>query len=454
MKKNLLLAKHWLQERKLFSVLFENSLFYFLCLVADHQFGDGTRWLSVFPHPFWIAILISSVKYGTLAGVLSAFLATIFLYVGNVPEMTFEDTLFDYRWHLVLRPLLFVGIAYILGELQTKERIEKNRIEKKNMEMEEHIRRLVQSYEMIKQTKEQQEAVLAAQQNTFVSIYDSFRSLETLKPAQIILNVDKVIKSILNPKKLSVWALGDKGFEPLTCVHWEESDAYIRRFSLEQPLSKALIEKQKALCVTDKEDALILEGEGLLAAPLVDNKTGELFGMVKIEEMEFLELTSTTIETFRILCDLIGKAYTNARRYKWASKNMMRAEGGFLGTHAYYLDLKRTFAALCESEEIPLSNLEIESSVHYPRTSLIHLQLLEKMKQAEREILPPGGKFFLGENEGKQWHALLPGVNAEEGERLSYSLLEAFDKGNSEGMDPLKIKVEETVKKKRERVKV
>ena len=49
---------------------------------------------------------------------------------------------------------------------------------------------------------------------------------------------------------------------------------------------------------------------------MIDSETGEVFGMLKIEKMDLLEFNLSRLETFRIVCELIGTAYSNAKRFK------------------------------------------------------------------------------------------------------------------------------------------
>lgn len=445
--------KQIFQERKFFIVFLENLAFYAACIIIDFFFGDGTRWQEVAPHPFWLAILITSVKYGTLSGLMSATMATLFLYVGNFPPQMFHQTLFEHQWMVSFRPLLFFGVAYVLGELQVRVKIENQRLKKKIVEKEEHLNKMLQTYDGIKRVKEEQETLLASQQNTFATLYQSFRALESLKPSQIILNVDNVIQTVLSPKKLSVWALGEKGFEPVTCVRWEEGDSYVRRFSPKHVISQAFSKNPKPLCLVNESEATVLEGEGVMAAPLIDQESGEIFGMVKIEEMDFLDLTVTSVETFRILCELIGMAYTNARKFKRINQNTLFSEGQELGSYAYFLKLIEILTSVCERGNLPITLLRVSSPINYPEASLIRLQLIEVMKRAKESLFPPGAEMFVGKQNSKEWLILLPNVAAKDGESLSYSLLKAFDEGLTEPREPFKVQVEiirEQMKRKAE----
>ena len=70
------------------------------------------------------------------------------------------------------------------------------------------------------------------------------------------------------------------------------------------------------MCIAHPSDELILEEQGVLAGPVIHAGTGDVLGLIKIEEIGFLDLHLETIENFRILCDWVGAAYAKAQKYE------------------------------------------------------------------------------------------------------------------------------------------
>ena len=44
--------------------------------------------------------------------------------------------------------------------------------------------------------------------------------------------------------------------------------------------------------------------------------------MLKVEEMGFLDLSTTSVENFRLLCEWIGTAYAQAHRFESAMQGL------------------------------------------------------------------------------------------------------------------------------------
>ena len=50
-----------------------------------------------------------------------------------------------------------------------------------------------------------------------------------------------------------------------------------------------------------------LMGQGLIAGPLIDPASGKLVGMLKIEEMAFLDLNVSSLQTFKTMAEAVSQ---------------------------------------------------------------------------------------------------------------------------------------------------
>lgn len=91
-------------------------------------------------------------------------------------------------------------------------------------------------------------------------------------------------------------------------------------FSSSDPLFQSLITQKKVLCIVNPKHEKILEGEGQIAVPIHDRNTGNVHGMLKIEEISFSELNLSTIELCEALGEIVGKAYG----YSQVFQNLLR----------------------------------------------------------------------------------------------------------------------------------
>src|SRR3546814_20109223 len=119
----------------------------------------------------------------------------------------------------------------------------------------------------------------------------------------------------------------------------------------------ALVTGVQTCALPISEDLDILAGEGLMAGPLLSADTGEVFGMVKVEQIGFLDFNLSTVENFRVTCDWIATAYAHALRFR-------KAEAG----DAY--DSSRSLFAAGFRERQTRIVLDLAPRIGFPVTSL------------------------------------------------------------------------------------
>lgn len=335
-------------------------------------FGSGERFIGVNPHPFWIIILLVTVQYGTREGIFAAIASIVFLYAGNIPPMAFNETLFDYRLRLFLQPTLWIVTATVLGEMRLRVEFDRQRYRDAAKKARSEAETIASAYEQLKERKEQVEVRLASQIDTLATAYSSLRSLESLNPAQIFVSLKDFVHQSVKPEKFSLYAFSEGGFESVIHEGWDPKDHYQRRFAIDHPLTKTLLSRKRMVCVINADDEKVLEGEGILAAPILDKETGEIFGMLKIERMPFSEMHLSNLETCETLCEVIGTTFANARKFKALERTSMYEdyEEGIYSKALYQL-LNTLFKrermdgfsiALVRTREKGLSNDEVQTA--------------------------------------------------------------------------------------------
>lgn len=319
-----------MRRKKIFGVPYtawgETAVMLSLLVLGNELLSDGHRWLGVSLHPFWIVVLLITCQYGTLPGFMAVAASTAALYVGNVPQEMLSETFFEYQIRLAFLPGLWLITAFVLGEIRVRLESKYEAVDKSFIQMKAEADRIVTAYERLKAAKEYQELTIASQQRSAAALYQTFKYLMATNPAHIIRDLDKIVVTALNPQKFSVYALGPNGFEAATCYQWAPTDHYLARITPDHPLFREIAQKKRLVCVVSPTDKEILSGQGLMAAPLIDVETGQVFGLIKIEEVNFLEFNLSTLEVFKTLCELIGMAYAHARTYKSLAKQAKKIE--------------------------------------------------------------------------------------------------------------------------------
>lgn len=434
MKKTLGLRKNALIEMvSILAVLTGISVF----------FGDGTRFLGAHPHPFWIVVLLMIVQYGTIEGLVATFLSTICLYFWNMPHQLVEETAFDYQFRVSFTPFLWFSASFVLGELRMRLQGRLDEMTQERDDAKEHSRAITKNYEVLKIIKENLEARMAGQVRTVAATYETVKELESLNPVQILMGLERVVQTALSPTKFSVYASGPNGLEATTSHGWVSGDTFLRRFNLDHPIFKEITINKRMISVINKEDEETLSGEGVMAAPLIDCHSGEVFGMLKLEQIEFFRLDIGNLETFKTLCDLIGSAYSNAKKYKEAMTNAIYVEGVSIFSYNLY-DLQKGYLEnLAAKSNSPLSNLTIRLKDRLRLTSDEEQKLLNTLYESIMENLPEGTPLFHGKSEKIHFELILPATSVAETEVLSHSIFQSIQQNPELKNYTFLLKVEE-----------
>jgi polysaccharide biosynthesis protein PelD len=325
--------------------LIELALFFGVALWVDWALGNGQRFESVQPHPFWIPVLLLAIQYGTNEGVLAALVAAAALRGGNLPEQMISQDLYQYLYAMTREPILWLVAGVLVGELRMRQIREREDLRSSLAMARKESEAITRSYRALKSVKENLETRVAGQLRTVFTLYQAAKAIDKLDEGEVMLGVADLIRTVMKPDKFSLFLLNNDVLESVTNEGWdEEQDGYARWFDHSSSLFERVVGRQRQLCVTRIEDERILNGEGVLAGPLISSDTGEVVGMIKIESMGFTDLSVNTVENFRILCEWIGTALAKARQYSLANEQRIMTDDSLYSSH--YIGRQAEFLAL------------------------------------------------------------------------------------------------------------
>jgi GGDEF domain-containing protein len=298
------------------AALLETLALLAVLLAIDWGLLAGDRFALVSPHPFWLVVLLITTQYGTGEGLVAALFATLALLTGNLPEQRLDQDLYQYVFRLTVEPTLWFVAAVTLGELQGRRRRERDGLQDELAASKEREATIAQAYRQLDRLKQNLEARVAGQLRTVFTTYTAAKSIEKLGVGEVLVGISELVRSVMNPEKFSLYLLNGSILEAAANEGWSGDDRYARDFDAGSLVFESVVGRRQFLCAAESSDDKVLAGEGVLAGPLTSVETGQIVGMLKIEQLGFLDLNPTTIQNFRILCDWIGTAFANAERYE------------------------------------------------------------------------------------------------------------------------------------------
>jgi GGDEF domain-containing protein len=213
--------------------------------------------------------------------------------------------------------------------------------------------------------------------STALTIYQAAREIEKLEPSDVLKGMADVVRAVMKPEKFSIYLMKENALELVVFEGWSGNDRYARAFSSGSPLFHGVIGERRYPCAADKTDEKILLGEGLLAGPLLSRESGEVFGMLKVEELGFLRLNITSVQTFKAVCQWLGTAYSNARLHEAAQSDSITNRETQLFSHGFFRQYTAHLAELARRIGFDLSMI------------ILRLDNETELTDGQRSLIPP-----------------------------------------------------------------
>lgn len=379
--------------------------------LLDALAGNGDRFWNVNPHPFWVVVIFVAAKYGTNEGLFSAVLATLFYLIGNIPEQGEGVSRYDYIYVIAVNPILWLIAGLFVGGLRQMHITERDHLRREVEEATQRETLISDSYKFVKSRKESLEVQVSGQLTSNIEAYRAAKAVETLDPKSVMQGVEKLVKSVLGPQKFSLSIFHNNKLNATILHGWAPSDTYTQEIDSFSPLYQAVVGRQETLVIANEQHEALLDGQGLLAGPIIDVESGRVVGMLKIEQLDFISLSLNTVETFRALCEWIGTALINARNYQTVkSESIVNPERNLL-SYNYFKRQSDYLAKLAKRVGFDLSMLIIKVNDPKSLTDADRVTVARQIGESVNNALRNVDLAFDYQTDGEEYSVLLPATN-------------------------------------------
>lgn len=408
-------------------------------LVVDHYFFAGDRFWGVQPHPFFFVVLLVSVQYGAMEGLVSALLATATLVIGNLPEQTFSENSYEYIFHTWHQPVIWAVSSVILGGFRDRYNEERENLQKKWALSLRQVEIFSKACEISDTERKRLETHVSGQSSFLLSLHQTALSTGAVETEQVLDNILEITQRVTKSKKCSWYVLDNAVLESNSQFGWDLDSSYSRAFNALSPLFEQVIRHKRILSITNPEDEEILGGQGILAGPIIHPVTKKVCGMLKIEQIGFMSLNETSVETFKQLCEWLG-ALLNPEQATENETMVIKANSG--DDSAPKLFSSNYFAQL--SEFLTLHNykksFEGQSIILKPPPDLffseeLQFEILTAIKQTTETLLGEEVSFFSGKKSSSEFVIIITDISLEQARNFSQELMRSlidrqFDQAN------------------------
>ena len=384
-----------------------------LLTLIDVIFFEGNRFWDVNPHPFWIPVLLIAAQYGTNEALLTALLATLFYLVGNIPEAPEGIDHYDHLYNVAINPILWFVAGWAIGELRQRYMRERDTLVKELDDSQQREELIADSYKFVKNRKESLEVQVSGQLVSSIEAYRAAKAVETLDPKSVMQGVERLVSSVLGPQKFSLFIFHDNKLTATILHGWAPNDGYAQEIDSFSSLYQSVVGQQETLVIANEEHETALDGQGILAGPIIDPDTKRVVGMLKIEQMDFISLSLNTVETFRALSDWIGTALINARNYQTVkSEAVVNPERNLL-TYNYFKRQSDYMSKLAKRVGFHLSMLVIKVNDSKSLSDADRVTVARQIGESVKSVLRSVDLAFDYQTDGEEYSILLPATTQE-----------------------------------------
>ena len=238
---------------------------------------------AIEPSPYWIPVLLLSLQYGTVAGLMAAAAAICAHVLNGFPEQGIGENLFPYLLRIWSLPILWIGVSLLVGQFRLRQIEVKQELRHQLNERTKERDSLAGYSESLQSRCARLEREIATRGGPPGG--QLLTALGALGDQHTDLQVGfaQLCNAIYPGAAMSVFALNEQGLHAVAATNWHDGDTWPRTIAPDMPLYRETIGARRALSALRAADDRALAGQGLAAAPVIAADTGRILGLIKIE---------------------------------------------------------------------------------------------------------------------------------------------------------------------------
>lgn len=311
------------------NALLELAAFLFAAAAIDVWLLQPGTLASLKPHPFWIPIILISLQYGTIDGLVAVAASTMTLWLLDWPKPHPNEEYFVYLSRTLSEPTLWLGSAVLIGEFRLRQigaarrlSASRDRIDHERKLLAAH---LTDTYGRVERLELQ---LAGTRPDSSAELLEALSMLHRSKPNDGCFKraIEVCAEITLGADSLSFYELVDGALVATLRIGPDAIAVRRSRFGPEELLYDRIVHGRQALSTLRARDRNALDAQGILAAPLCSTRTGETFGMLKIEHMVPSKVTPMAERCLVALCEHIALVFDRSDQ----SRGVAAAEHGSL----------------------------------------------------------------------------------------------------------------------------
>ena len=226
------------------------------------------------PHPYWIAILLLSLQYGTVSGLIAASIAIIGTVLIGMPEPDIEERYFNYLIRVWTQPVLWLLVALLLGAFRARQIEQRDELILQTENMRIRGGTLLDYATNLRTRCTMLERRTAMRETTRTdTLLTALARLRDAEPGRWAAALATVLDAGFPHSRFSLYAV-DGATARLVLAHSRSADVAAARvvplpeIEPNHPLLTTVVMNGRSACVIDPQHDAALRGVGVAAVPI------------------------------------------------------------------------------------------------------------------------------------------------------------------------------------------
>lgn len=284
-----------------------------LALVLAEYFWDGFPSLTrINPHPYWIAILLLSLQYGTVSGLVAASISILGTVLIGMPEPEIEERYFNYLVRVWTQPVLWLLVAMLLGSFRARQIEQRDELLLQADNLKNRGATLLDYTANLRSRCTMLERRLAIADNDDAGqVLASLGRLAEAEPGRWATALAAALDSGFPGGQFSLYAVdGDR--IRLVLTHGQaESPGFAADVDVGHPLVSAVVGAARSVSVTTASDDAVLQGSCVAAVPVlaeVGQAAGTVIGILKADMLRPNQIDTSTTRRMAVVAKHLSPA--------------------------------------------------------------------------------------------------------------------------------------------------
>ncbi len=254
------------------------GLIYLVCSLIP-----GVEIATLEPSPFWVPVLLLSLQYGTVAGLLAAAAATLAYTFNGLPEQSIGENLFAFLLRIWALPILWIGVALVLGQFRLRQIEVKQDLKRRLNSRTTEAESLAAYASGLEARCHRLERLLTSTGPASGAIAIDCLAAFSDPAADFSHSLDNLTQDIFPGARITVFAVSPAALDVIAGSSGGGSAPLQGSVPAHHPLYRAAVGERRALSVLRAGDEAALAGVAHAGQPILHPDTKRVIGLLSFE---------------------------------------------------------------------------------------------------------------------------------------------------------------------------